>query len=58
MSAPPKEETFEELVARLAYHIVQGVAKGTGAEQMASVCAQQTLLWRKEKDKQEKSRGH
>lgn len=53
MTAPKKTESFDELVVRLAYYIVQGVALGTSAKAMSNQCAQQTLLWRLAHEKKE-----
>lgn len=43
-------ETYDELVTRIAYYIVHGVAKGVSAELMATHAVQQTALWRKMHD--------
>lgn len=48
-----KAETFDQLCTRLAYYIMQDIARGTSAERIASNIATQTLLWRSEQDKKE-----
>lgn len=48
-------ETYEELVTRIAYSIVQGVARGVSAESMAHHAVQQTTLWRKTREDAEKA---
>lgn len=57
MSAPKKTESFDDLVVRLAYYIVQGVGLGTSAKAMAHQCAQQTLLWRLAHEKKKGGRS-
>ena len=44
----PKGETYNELVTRCAYYVVQGVARGNGAESIATDIIQQALLWRRD----------
>ena len=46
-------DTYDELVTRIAYHIVNGVARGVPARDMAATAVCQTLMWRKTQDEAE-----
>lgn len=46
-------ETYDELVTRIAYNIVNGVARGVSAIDMAGTVTSQTLMWRQVRDRAE-----
>jgi hypothetical protein len=48
-------ETFDQLCTRLAYYIMQDIARGTPAERIASNIAQQTLLWRRDQPRESRN---
>ena len=43
-----EKETFDQLCTRLAYYIMQDIARGTPAERIAANIASQTLMWRRD----------
>lgn len=54
---PDEAETFDQLCARLAYYIMQDIARGTPAERIAHSVASQTLMWRRDHKEQESRNG-
>lgn len=51
-------ETLDQLVTRIAYYNMEGIAKGTSATRLASDAAHQVILWQKEREKENLTKAY